>query len=113
MGDVVQHCVFATRGYMVAANGVNTLIVPMRRRVAEGGQPWRVDAHRAIGERPRRHLVNNQDILVLFLVLVQIGFYGEDVVHIWERDIYTGEDLYRFGNCGGHHPKGGGDHSPF
>jgi hypothetical protein len=25
--------------------------------------------------------------LVLFLVLVQIGFYGEDVVHIWEREI--------------------------
>jgi hypothetical protein len=27
-------------------------------------------------------LVDNQDILVLFLILVQIGFYGEDVVHI-------------------------------
>jgi hypothetical protein len=89
MGDVIQHCVFTTRGYMVAANGVNTLIVPMRRRVVERGQSWRVDAHRAFGERSHRHLVYNQDILVLFLVLVQIGFYGEDVVHIWERDIYT------------------------
>lgn len=87
MGDVVQHRVFAPRSYMVAANGVNTLIAPMGRRVVEGGQPRRIDTHRALGERPRRHLVDNQDILVLFLVLVQIGFYGEDVVHIWEREI--------------------------
>lgn len=82
MGNIIQRCVFATRGYMVAANGVNTLIVTMRRRVVEGGQPRRIDTHRAIGERPRRHLVDNQDILVLFLILVQIGFYREDVVHI-------------------------------
>jgi len=87
MSNVVQHCIFTSRGYMVASNGVNTLIVPMCGRVVEGRQPWRIDAHRALGERPCRHLVDNQDILVLFLILVQIGFYGEDVAHICEREI--------------------------